>query len=99
LKNAKDGRETMGMSHEDRQWFQAQIDAVKRELREDNRAMEGRIVIQIRDLREVSTKRLDDHSRRLRALETSRAYVAGIGATIAFAATWIKDLITGRGGP
>ena len=89
----------MGMSHEDRQWFEGRLNAVKTELREDNRAMEGRLTMRINDLQEVSTKRLDDHSHRLRALETSRAYIAGIGAAIGFAATWIKDVLTGRGGP
>lgn len=90
----------MGMSHEDRQWLEGRLNAVKQELREDNRAMEGRLTLRINDLQETSTKRLDDHANRLRILETSRAYVAGIGATVGFAATWIKDLINGgRSGP
>lgn len=68
-------------------------------LRDELREMEKRITARIDRLEEVTTHRLNDHARRIRAIETSRAYVAGIGAALGWAATWIRDLITGRGGP
>lgn len=76
-----------GMSHEDRRWLTGEL-----------RAMEDRLSRRIEGNHEVATARLNDHSKRLRALETARGYVAGIGAALGFAASWLKDLIIGRGG-
>ena len=67
-------------------------------LRADLQAMERRITERIDRLEKATRERLDDHGRRIRALETSRAYVAGIGAALGWLATWLKDLIGGRGG-
>jgi len=67
-------------------------------LRADLQAMETRIMKRIDRLEAAAKERLDDHARRIRALETSRAYVAGIGAALGWLATWLKDLIGGRGG-
>jgi len=67
-------------------------------LRADLQAMERRITERIDRLERATTERLNDHARRIRALETSRAYVAGIGAALGWLATWLKDLIAGKGG-
>ena len=66
-------------------------------LRDELRAMESRITGRIDRLEAMTTERLNDHARRIRALETSRAYVAGIGAALGWAATWVRDMIAGRG--
>ncbi|OUN01110.1 MAG: hypothetical protein BAA04_13600 [Firmicutes bacterium ZCTH02-B6] len=67
-------------------------------LRADLQAMERRITERIDRLERATTERLNDHAKRIRALETSRAYVAGIGAALGWLATWLKDLIAGKGG-
>lgn len=67
-------------------------------LRADLQAMERRITERIDRLERATTERLNDHAKRIRALETSRAYVAGIGAALGYVATHIKDLLVGRGG-
>lgn len=67
-------------------------------LRADLQAMERRITERIDRLERATTERLNDHARRIRALETSRAYVAGIGAALGYVATYLKDLLTGKGG-
>lgn len=84
----------MSMSHEDRAWLEGRL----QQLREDNRAMELRLTAEIAELKQTTTVRLNDHSHRIRALEIHRGYVAGIGATLGFFASWIRDLITGKGG-
>jgi len=67
-------------------------------IRSDLQAMERRITERIDRLEKATRERLDDHGRRIRALETSRAYVAGIGAALGYVATYLKDLLTGKGG-
>ena len=76
-----------GMSHQDRQWLTGEL-----------RAMEDRLSRRIEGNHNVATTRLNDHSKRLRTLETARGYIAGIGATLGFAASWLRDIIIGRGG-
>ncbi len=89
----------MGMSHEDRQWLEGRLNAVKQELREDNRAMEGRLVMRLQDIEGMTTKRLDDHSDRIRALERWRSWVVGSAGAAGLALGRFWDSLTGRGGP
>src|SRR5690625_6187633 len=74
-----------GMSHQDRQWLTGEL-----------RAMEDRLSRRIEGNHETATTRLNDHSKRIRSLETHRGYIAGIGAALGFAASWLKDIIIGR---
>jgi len=67
-------------------------------LRADLQAMERQITERIDRLEKATRERLDDHGRRIRALETSRAYVAGIGASLGWLDTSLNVLLVGCGG-
>jgi len=83
------------MSHEDRQWLEGRIRDLRDGVCQDVRDMESRIVHQIEGLKSDHTHRLNDHANRIRALEISRGYIAGIGAGIGFALSWLRDVVMG----
>lgn len=85
----------MSMTDEDRAWLEGRL----QQLREDTYQMEVRLTREIVELKQTATARLNDHSKRIRALEIHRGYIAGLGAAAGLASSWIKELFTGRGAP
>lgn len=82
----------------DRQWLEERLHRLETRVREDAHAMERRLTAQIADLREATTARLNDHSRRLRTLENWRSWIAGLAAAAGGVAGWITQFFGTRGG-
>lgn len=76
----------------ERQWLEQRLQRMEDRHREDSRAMEVRITRQISDLKDVTTTRLNDHSRRIRALENWRSWIAGLSAAAGAAGGWVVQL-------
>lgn len=82
----------MSMTKDERQWLEERFRRLEDRVREDARAMESRLTMQIVDLREITEKRLDDHSKRIRALELWRSWIAGLSAAAGAAGSWIVQV-------
>lgn len=88
-----------GMSHEDRQWLEGRLRDVRESLGRESRAMEGRLTMQIVELREQTTRRLDNHADRLRVVETWRSWIMGLSAAAGAGASWIVQVFREGRGP
>lgn len=76
----------------ERQWLEQRFQRLEDQFREDNKAMEKRIVAQISELKDTSTTRLNDHSERIRTLENWRSWIAGLSAAAGAAGGWVVQL-------